>query len=49
MPGIGFGKIFGQVAGGMGGSGGTLSGIFKLFGTDLIASGDRTTGQQGRF
>lgn len=49
MPGIGFGKIFGQVAGGMGGSGGTLGGIFKLFGTDLIASGDRTTGQQGRF
>lgn len=49
MPGIGFGKIFGQVAGGMGGSGGTLSGIFKLFGTDLVASGDRTTGQQGRF
>jgi hypothetical protein len=49
MPGVGFGKIFGQVAGGMGGSGGTLSGIFKLFGTDLVASGDRTTGQQGRF
>lgn len=49
MPGIGFGKIFGQVSGGMGGSGGTLGGIFKLFGTDLVASGDRTTGQQGRF
>jgi len=49
MPGVGFGKIFGQVSGGMGGSGGTLGGIFKLFGTDLIASGDRTTGQQGRF
>jgi len=49
MPGVGFGKIFGQVSEGMGGSGGTLGGIFKLFGTDLIASGDRTTGQQGRF
>lgn len=49
MPGVGFGKIFGQVSEGMGGSGGTLGGIFKLFGTDLVASGDRTTGQQGRF
>ena len=48
MPGLGFGKAFGQVATGMGGGGGALSSIFRLFGTDLVASTGRTTYQQGR-
>lgn len=48
MPGLGFGAAFGRVATGMGGGGGALSGIFRLFGTDLVASTGRTTYQQGR-
>ena len=42
MPGVGFKKIFSQVAGGMGGSGGVISGIFSLFGGDLSTSVNRT-------
>jgi hypothetical protein len=49
MPSLGFKAAFGQVASGMGGGSGGLGGIFKLFGTDLVASTGRTTGQQGRF
>jgi len=42
MPGVGFKKIFSQVAGGMGGSGGNLQTIFSLFGGDLSTSINRT-------
>lgn len=48
MPSLGFKAAFGQVASGMGGGSGGLGGIFKLFGTDLVAGVGRTTYQQGR-
>lgn len=48
MPSLGFKAAFGQVASGMGGGSGGLGGIFKLFGSDLVAGVGRTTYQQGR-
>ena len=48
MPGLGFGAAFGGVMKGMGGGSGGLGGIFKLFGTDLVASTGRTNREFGR-
>ena len=47
-PGLGFGAAFGGVMKGMGGGSGGLGGIFKLFGTDLVASTGRTNREFGR-